>query len=271
VNLGVVVTLLALVVALAAAVRSTWSPCGQSMLSQITPVAEAARGHKFGRTAAFFLVGALLGSLTLGLAIAVGAALFAAADLGTDTTIALVAVCAALGAVVDTHVLGFGPPFLRRQVNEDWLMRYRPWVYGGGFGWQIGFGLSTYVMTAAVGVMILLGALSASPAAAVLVAVVFGLARGSAVFLGVPLRTRPALYAFHRRFHAAAEPVRQAVIALQLLVALGAIWYVAPAIAAAGLTVAGIGLFAWSLARAPRRSPAGEPVSRSAASRVLAG
>ena len=41
-----------IVIALAAAARSTWSPCGLSMLSQITPMAEAGRGHKFARTAA---------------------------------------------------------------------------------------------------------------------------------------------------------------------------------------------------------------------------
>ena len=60
----------------------------------------------------------------------------------------------------------FGPPFLRRQVNEDWLTNYRPWVYGGGFGWQIGAGVTTYVMTAAVPLMIMLGALDAKPWAA---------------------------------------------------------------------------------------------------------
>jgi len=37
-------------VALAAAVRSTWSPCGLSMLSTVTPVAERARGHRYGAT-----------------------------------------------------------------------------------------------------------------------------------------------------------------------------------------------------------------------------
>ena len=57
---------LGVVIALAAAVRSTWSPCGLSMLSQITPVAEAGRHQRFGRTAAWFVAGAVLGGLTLG-------------------------------------------------------------------------------------------------------------------------------------------------------------------------------------------------------------
>ena len=54
-------------------------------------------------------------------------------------------------------------PIHRRQVNERWLDQYRPWVYGAGFGWQIGTGLSTYITTAAVYLMVVLGALTAGP------------------------------------------------------------------------------------------------------------
>jgi len=41
------ILVLGLAVAVAAAVRSTWSPCGQSMLSQLTPVGEASRGYRY--------------------------------------------------------------------------------------------------------------------------------------------------------------------------------------------------------------------------------
>ena len=44
----VLIAVLAGVVAVAAAIRSTWSPCGQSMLSTITPLGEAGRGNRFG-------------------------------------------------------------------------------------------------------------------------------------------------------------------------------------------------------------------------------
>ncbi len=50
-------TLAAVVVAVAAAGRSTWSPCGLSMLSTITPLGERARGHRWGATAAWFVAG----------------------------------------------------------------------------------------------------------------------------------------------------------------------------------------------------------------------
>ena len=50
-GMNATVVVLGLVVALAAAVRSTWSPCGQSMLSQLTPVGEASRGYRYRTTA----------------------------------------------------------------------------------------------------------------------------------------------------------------------------------------------------------------------------
>ena len=60
------IAVLATVTAVAAAARSTWSPCGLSMLSTITPLAEASRGRRFRSTAAWFVVGALVGGATLG-------------------------------------------------------------------------------------------------------------------------------------------------------------------------------------------------------------
>ena len=76
----VALTEIALVIALAAALRSTWSPCGLSMLSTITPMAERARGHRCAVTAGWFVVGAVLGGATLGLGAAALAAGVAALD-----------------------------------------------------------------------------------------------------------------------------------------------------------------------------------------------
>jgi hypothetical protein len=256
VEVDVTIIVFGVVIALAAAARSTWSPCGLSMLSQITPLAEAGRGQKFARTASWFILGAILGGLTLGGAMAGAAIAFSAADLGHGTAIALIASCALATAAVDAHLLGFGPPFVRRQVNADWLSRYRSWVYGMGFGWQIGVGVTTYVMTAAVALTIALGALTASPFAALAIGVIFGLARGLAVLLGARVRTAPALYAFHRRFDAWAAPVRHAVIGVQLAVAVAAAWIVAPILVATGITIAAFALLA-------RRMPASSAELRS--------
>jgi len=219
-----VILAIGVALAIAAAVRSTWSPCGLSMLSQITPIAEAGRGNRFGRTAAWFVAGAVLGGATLGAVMAVGAVLARAVGVSAALALVVIAVSALVTAALDARVLGAAPPFLRKQVNEDWLANYRPWVYGGGFGWQIGVGVSTYIMTAAVFLLVGVGVLGATPWFAVMIAVIFGLVRGLAVLLGAPLRSPAALHAFHRRFQARAEPVRLAVIVVQLAVAVLAAW-----------------------------------------------
>ena len=56
----------ALAVAVVAAVRGVWSPCGLSMLSALNPLAERARGHRFGVTAAWYAAGGVLGGALLG-------------------------------------------------------------------------------------------------------------------------------------------------------------------------------------------------------------
>ncbi len=236
-----VVTLLvlAVVVAVAAAVRSTWSPCGWSMLSTITPISERSRGHRYGVTATWFVVGAVVGGATLGGLAALGALAVSAA--GPSAEVALV-VAGALGAVavaVDTGALGPRPPFFHRQVNDDWLRDFRAWVYGVGFGWQIGAGLTTYIMTAGVVLTVALAALTASPAAALGIGLLFGTIRGLAVLLSSRLTSPTALTGFHQRFGAAEEPVRVAVIAVEAavsLVALAVAWWPA---ALAGVALGG--------------------------------
>ncbi len=242
------------VLAVAAAARSTWSPCGLSMLSQLTPLAEAGRGQRYARTATWFVAGATLGGLMLGGVMALGALVVHALGITSSTAITLTALLALAAAAVDARVLGFGPPWVCRQVDEAWLAQYRPWVYAGGFGWQIGTGVTTYVMTAAVPLMIMVGALTGSPVAALGVGTLFGVLRGCAVLLGRHIRTPDALYAAHRRFDAWTIPVRDAVIAGQLAVAVGAAWFVGPPALAVGVSaLAGLIGFR-GIARAGARS-----------------
>jgi hypothetical protein len=200
--------------------------------------------------------GAVLGGLTLGAAIAAAALVGAAIAPPASTALAVLAGAAFVAAAIDTKLFGIGPPFLCRQVNQDWLLNYRSWVYGGGFGLQIGAGMTTYVMTAAVPLMIVTGALGAAPLAAVGIGVAFGLSRGLAVLLGARLRNPAALTEFHRRFDARAEPVRQAVIAVQLAVAVIATWIAAPAVVAAAVSLAAVALFARSISRGRARAGA---------------
>ena len=68
------ISAVAIVVALVGAARSTWSPCGVSMLSTITPLAEKGRGHRWWATATWYLVGSVAGGATLGAALGLLAA-----------------------------------------------------------------------------------------------------------------------------------------------------------------------------------------------------
>lgn len=202
----------ALVVAAAAAVRSTWSPCGLSMLSTVTPLAEAGRGHRYRWTASWYFVGALTGGATTGVVAAAVAALVRAAGLSTTTVASMAAAAAVCAAALDGRWLGPTLPHHRRQVNEDWLGRYRAWVYGAGFGWQIGTGVATYIMTAGVYLVVVLAALTADPLVAVLLCVAFGGFRGSMVLIGATITSAERLRRAHERIEAWREPVRRTLV-----------------------------------------------------------
>src|SRR3546814_5903679 len=133
----------------------------------------------------------------------------------------------------DLNLGGFRLPSHIRQVNERWLEQYRPWVYGGGFGWQIGVGLATYVTTAAVYLMVALAALTASPLLAFAVVTGFGFVRGLAVLLGRSLTSFERMVALHRRLAELLPTAQRAVVAVQgvvLAAAVAALWGAVPSI-----------------------------------------
>jgi hypothetical protein len=203
------------VVTLAAAARSTWSPCGLSMLASITPLSEVGRGHRYRATAAWFVVGATLGGAALGGAVAALALACGAMSL-TPREVSAIALGAAIMTVAsDTGLGGFRLPVHHRQVNERWLDQFRPWVYGAGFGWQIGTGLATYIVTAAVYLMVVLAALSGNVWLALGVGILFGLVRGLAVCLGRQITSTDALLGFHQWFSDLGPKVRRAALAAE--------------------------------------------------------
>jgi hypothetical protein len=243
---------LGLVVAVAAAIRSTWSPCGVSMLSTVTPLAERSRGHRFGFTAAWFVLGATVGGASLGLVAAGLAAVVHHLGLSSEVTLIVAAVAAALTAASDIGPFGLHLPTHGRQVDELWLGRYRRWVYASGFGWQIGAGVVTYIMTAAVYLLVVLAALTGRPGVALALVTLFGLLRGLAVLGSWRITTPAALHQFHRRFDALGPASRQLAIGVQLGVAVITGVAVGPAAGVCVLVVAAV-LLAVDLRPAARR------------------
>jgi hypothetical protein len=228
----VLIAVLAGVVAVAAAIRSTWSPCGQSMLSTITPMGEAARGNRFRTTATWFILGATLGGAVLGLGAALLAVVIGALDVSATAALALAVVLAGTAAAADANLLGFRVPYHRRQVNELWLDDYRPWVYGAGFGFQIGLGVATYIMTSGVLLLGALGGLTGNPVTALLVGTLFGLVRGLGVLPGARLTSPAKLAAVHVRCEARGVQSLHLVILVELLAAVVAAGAVGGAVGA---------------------------------------
>jgi hypothetical protein len=174
------------------------------------------------------------------------------------SAVALAAVAcsvALVAAATDGRLGGFHLPFHSRQVNERWLDQFRPWVYGAGFGWQIGAGLVTYIKTAALYLMIVLAALTASPATALAIGAVFGLVRGLAVLLGRGITSPGALAAFHRRFTDLGPRALAVVVATELVVAVAfaavlSAWAVLAVVVLAAVAV----VARWSRRHAPEEA-----------------
>jgi hypothetical protein len=248
------IILAAALVTVIAAVRSTWSPCGLSMLATITPLSELGRGHRYRATATWFVVGSVVGGVTLGSA---AAALTVGVDslhLTARERVVVALAATALAVTSDLGLGGFHLPVHHRQVNERWLDRFRPWVYGAGFGWQVGTGLATYIMTAAVYLMIGLSALTGMPWLALSAGALFGLVRGLSVLLGRHITSPQTLSAFHRRFFTFGPRVGRLTVTVQLAVTVLFAWLLSPWLALVALATVLGGVIVWA---ERRRSNAG--------------
>jgi hypothetical protein len=191
-------TLSSVVIAVVAALRGTWSPCGVSMLSSITPLSESGRGNRYWATVTWFLFGAILGGATLGAVAALGALVVSATEMSPAASAVLVLVAGLVTVASDLGVGGFRLPANPRQVERTWLDRYRSWVYGVGFGWQLGVGVATYVMSASVYLMVVAAAATGRPVLAMTIVTLFGILRGLAILPAVGVRTPADLARLHR-------------------------------------------------------------------------
>ena len=163
------------------------------MLASIHPLGERARGQRFSVTVVALTVGSIGGAAILGLLLGGLGSLVRGDDGAVTPRAALLAAAAVLAAVVDRR-RGRVPSW-HRQVNEDWLTQYRGWVYGFGFGAQLGVGVLTIVTTAAVYLTWIAAALTASPVIGLVVGASFGLARSVPLFASASLVTPRAITA----------------------------------------------------------------------------
>ncbi|HSS10068.1 MAG TPA: hypothetical protein VLL25_09295, partial [Acidimicrobiales bacterium] len=169
------------------------------MLTSISPLGERARHNRWGLTVTAYVAGSVLAGVAVGILLGGLGAVF---SLPAAAKAALLAVGALASILADAGVIPL--PTLHRQVNEDWLNRYRGWVYGGGFGVQLGAGVATIVTSATVYLTLVGELLVGSAALGALIGATFGLVRAAPlVILGRP-RGYQQLVAHHGRLVALA-------------------------------------------------------------------
>src|SRR3954447_17526513 len=169
------------------------------MLASIHPLGERARRSRWWLTATAYVVASVAGGAVVGAVAGMPGALA-----GLSLSPSVVAAVCVITVVADR----FSVPSWHRQVNEDWLGRYRGWVYGGGFGFQLGLGVVTIVTTAAVYAVVVLAALSGSITTAAIIGAVFGASRALPIFSMAHVRRPDQLRRVHSALQRAAAPAR---------------------------------------------------------------
>jgi hypothetical protein len=196
------------------------------MLGSITPLGERGRGSRWWLTVSAYLVGSLGGGVLVGWALgALGAAL-GVASLAIATRLAVIALALLLGLALDLGVVGLRLPTVHRQVEEEWRARYRGWVWGLSFGFQLALGVVTIVTTSTVYVTWVAAGLSGAAFGGAAIGATFGLARALPVFSVARVRTPAQLLRVDGALQRLARPARRTTYAvggaLAAIAALGA-------------------------------------------------
>src|SRR5262245_39133411 len=192
------------------------------MLASINPLGERARGSRYWISVTAYVIGSGLGGLAIGAAVgALGLALASAAPIDDGITLWFVAALAAGACVVE--VLGLPVPSIRRQVNEAWLGSYRGWVYGLGFGFQLGLGVTTIVTTASLYVVLLVAVAAGSLDAGIVIGATFGLVRALPILTTARVRDPRSLRLVLSRLSARASRARHATAVAVAVMAAAAV------------------------------------------------
>ncbi len=187
------------------------------MLTSISPLGERARGHRWWATTAAYVVGSTLGGALMGLLLGL---------LGSEPARSRpVARRSGSAGLRRPELLG-QLPHGRRQVDEDWLTRYRGGVYGLGYGLQLGLGVVTVVTSASTYAVLALALLSGSAVHGVAIGTAFGVVRALPL-LGMARVRTPATLRRAAATLASAQPVLRPATTGTLLAAAAAMVVVA--------------------------------------------
>jgi hypothetical protein len=187
------------------------------MLSSINPLGERARRQRFWLTVGWYFLGSVAGGISIGSVSGLAGSLLPS---GTWRAVAAITVCV-IGAALDSA--GRQPPSIHRQVDENWLSRYRGWVYGLGFGFQLGLGIVTIVTTASVYTTIALAILTGSVAWGAVIGAVFGTARAVAILLVAHADNPDSLRGVMRRLQSRVSVARFLTVGAQSVAAVAVV------------------------------------------------
>jgi hypothetical protein len=138
-------------------------------------------------TLTFFMFGAIASGSAFGVAAGtIGSAVGAGALHHRQIVWAALAM---LGMLADLRLVPWlRVPTHRRQVPERWFRLYRGWVYGLGFGLELGAGFATVINSSLVYLTAAAALLAANPTRGFLIGVTFGIGRGAALLPTIRIR-----------------------------------------------------------------------------------
>lgn len=171
------------------------------MLSSITPLGQRGRGGSWSRTVVAFWIGAMgSGAVVFGILGAIGS-LLGVPRLNPWYSVLVLAAAGGL------DLMKVKPPGTRRQVDEDWLGRYRDWVTGLGFGLQLGAGFMTIIPSFGTWALYLM-AVGAGTSTALAIGTAFGVGRSLLLLSTWAVRSSSVLADTMRRFVSAENRAR---------------------------------------------------------------
>jgi hypothetical protein len=181
------------------------------MMGSITPLGQRARGYRFWPTATAYVASSAAAGLVVGVVLGV-AGLALTGELSWSARVATLAIGAILGLAADLHVGGLRLPTVHRQVNEEWMLRYRGPIYGAGFGFQLGLGVVTIVTTSAIYATLLAELLVGDVVAAASIGLTFGVVRALPILAVAGVREPRQLGRVQVSLARWGTPVRRAVL-----------------------------------------------------------
>lgn len=186
------------------------------MLTSITPLGERSRGQRWSITVVAFMIGGSAGGATMGAVAGVlGQVVNSALHFSWGARLEALGVVVLAGFAADLRILGAKLPTPIRQVNENWLYRYRGWVYGLAFGFELGVGAATIVTTSAVYATIASAFLSGSVVVGVAAGAAFGLLRTVTLLAAARVDRAQRLAALGGRINRFSSPSRSIGLACQ--------------------------------------------------------